>query len=581
MKLNYFLVAGLTVATATVSAQGLPNLNPTTTNIGNGFAVSATIGFGFDKMNMLVNKTPVKPEACPTLDVDLYQDGFNVIRQKSYYYSAGAVLSKWVPTAKWPATTGIWSSVSVGPIKNHFGLYFTEIGQIEELSEAKKMRLPDTNEELAKWKVKDAAYWEDQGGVAFYLGAGYFPADIGLFAVATGGWANYLQKTGPNKVYVERSKKKINSVTLSANVPVASLFESKIKESSVGFSYEFTLDNEASIEAFERFMAGDITKAQELTEIPNSGVMKISDITDVRSISSRGMNFGLFLPFPFTFTSNLLSLKMSSDTSYEHFEENSVWDEKLVKDLGSYEKKKATRLMGKMLSTNRSFVGGQTVTDVPGADTRVVNEKLFGIFKYSYQSTWGQEDRLRKYVARVKSLTGLTEETCVNVPEIDKSLKFNQVVLQLGLSTEYIKEIIGKGNSNQGEFLDKIERLAQAYYSQDKNGDLCAVPAETENVEVNYDDTCTATTSKSITKVFAKLREYAGNMNAAYGDDKQEFTKNFIKFGKEVWSSPFIFKAVYEKGKTCGQEFTYEVSGQRITRHYLTKKFAYRPACIQ
>ncbi|MFN8370929.1 MAG: hypothetical protein U0T83_09945 [Bacteriovoracaceae bacterium] len=443
------------------------------------------------------------------------------------------------------------------------------------------MRLPDTAEELAKWKVKDAAYWEDQGGVSFYLGAGYFPADLGIFAVATGGWANYLQKTGPNKIYVERSKKNIKSVTFSANVPLASLSESKIKESSVGFSYEFTLDNEANIEAYERFMAGDMTKAQELAEVPNSGVMKISDILDNRTISSRGVAFGLFLPFPFTFTRQLLSLKISSDTSYEHFEENSVWDEKLVKDLGSYEKKKSSRLMGKMLSTNRSFVGGETVTDVPGADTRVVTNKLFGIFKYSYQSTWGQEDRLRKYVARVKSLTGLTEETCVNVPEIDNSLKFNQVVLQLGLSPEYLKEIIGKGKSDQGEFLNKIERLAQAYYSQDKNGSVCAVPADRDNVEANYDDTCSATTSKSITKIFANLREYAANMNAAYGDDKSEFTKNLVKFGKEVWSSPFVFKAVYEKGKVCGEEFTYEVSGQRITRHYLTKKFVYSPACVQ
>ncbi|MFN8370930.1 MAG: hypothetical protein U0T83_09950 [Bacteriovoracaceae bacterium] len=107
MKLNHVLIAGLTVAASAVNAQGIPNFNPTTPNLGNGFAVSATIGFGFDKMNMLVNKTPVKPEACPTLDVDLYQDGFKVVRQKSYYYSAGAVLSKWIPTAKWPATADL------------------------------------------------------------------------------------------------------------------------------------------------------------------------------------------------------------------------------------------------------------------------------------------------------------------------------------------------------------------------------------------------------------------------------------------------------------------------------------------
>jgi hypothetical protein len=540
--------------------------------------ISTSGGFyiNYRWMNAIINKTPVKADACPIIETDIYGSGFKVARQKSFYGSLGLSGSKWFPA------NSQWASVGIGPVKDSFGIYFTDIDKLDELKEVKEKRLPDNYEELQNWKVADSAYWESQGGVSFYIGTGISPVEIGIFAVATGGWANYLQKTGPNKVYVEVSKKKIRSISLSAGLgipgipapirtPAPSIALEKSFENSKGFAYEFTLDNQLNIEAFERFMAGDATKAQELSKVENSGVAKISDMTDSRVGIARSFGFAVpYIP--------ILSFKASVEHAYDHVEEKSVWDEDTMKDTGVYIKQRNSFIVGQQFKEARSFLGGRILKSNPGIESENhESEKLYGNFKYSYQSNWGQERRLRKYISKVKAVTGLVQETCARVPTFKDSLGFNQVELELKLSDEYVRELIGFGHSEE-KLLKKIKFMAlqfQAASDASNSGKkLCQY-----NENDKYDDNCTTSDSKKINHIFGNLEEYSLKMNKSLNTDRKEFAKNLAKFGEEVWKSPFVFKAFYEKGKVCGQEFKYEISGQRLTRHLIDQKFINTPEC--
>lgn len=514
-------------------------------------------------MNAVVNKTPVVAAACPEINTDIYGSGFLVTLRKSFFGTASAVGSKWFPSSE------IWTSVGVGPVKNDFSLVSSTINKMSELDEVKEKRLPDSYDEVNRWKVADSAYWESDGGVALYIGTGTVPIGIGLFTVATGGWVNFFQKTGPNRVYVERSKRKIRSVSFGVGVGRPSIGVEKQFAEQKGYSYEFVLDNQQSIEAFERFMAGDMTKAQELEKVEKSGVNKIASLKD----SSTGWARSFSLSTPFI---PILSFKTSSGNSYDEAEENTVWDEHITTGTGAYVKQRNIFLAGKQLNESRSFVGGKVTKTSPTVEGTSASEEFFGNFKYSYQSNWGQEKRLRKYVKKVKALTGITSETCATVPSFEDTLGFNQVSLELNLSDEYIQELVGLRPGSSGtNLLKKIKTAALNYQSDKGLTDYCNAADDDQ-----YDQRCDAVPAESVNTVFANLETYSKNMKKNYAD-KKEFAKNLTKFGQEIWKSPYVFKAFFERGKLCGQEFKFEISGQRLTRHALDQKFAYKSACTE
>lgn len=534
-----------------------------------GMAVADTAGstgmLNYRWMNAVVNKTPVEASACPEINTDVYGKGFQVALRSSFYGSVAAIGSRWFPNSE------IWSSVGVGPIKNDFAILSSNINHISELAAEKEKKLPDNLDEVNRWKVSDSAYWESNGGVSMYVGAGISPIDVGLFAVATGGWVNYFQKTGPNRVYVEMQKKKIRSLSFGVGIGRPNIAVDRDFESQKGYAFEFVLDNQKSIEAFERFMAGDMTVAQELSKNERSGVNKISNMSE--TYSSWARTFGISTPFI-----PVLAFKASTGTAYNTAEELSVWDESVIKDTAIYTKQKSLFMAGTQINEARSFVGGKITKDAPGINGRNQSETLFGNFKYSYQSNWGQEKRLRKYINKVKGLTGLVDETCATVPAFQDSLGYNQVVLEMNWSNEFVQELAGlKTAKSNTLLLGKIKAAALNYQADKAVSALCTV---TENDSNDLaDDACVQNSPEYVNAIFSNLEKFSNNMNKSFSSDKKEFNKNLAKFGQEVWKSPSVFKAFFERGKLCGQDFKFEVSGQRLTRHAINQKFNFSASC--
>ncbi len=528
------------------------------------FSPLNTATVNYDWMNKVVNQTPAQRSSCPNIAVDLYGDGFNIARETLYYASVSASMSRWF------SDLSLWASVGVGPVKDGFGIYFTSAKDWDGVITAKEKRLPMTAREIAKWKVTDGAYWESFGGVSLYLGAGITPFNIGAFAVAKGGWTNYLQKTGPQTVYVERAKTKIKSISFGAGVSYPSIAHERVAQAATGFSYEFVLNNPESIEAFERFMVGDTTKAQELSDVEGSGVQKISDSSQLRN----GYTNSIGVQTPFI---PLISLRASTERSYDLFEEVSSWDEKTERSHGIYIKQRRSRLFDKHLRETRSFKGGITVKDFPDYSTggRKVTDSTYGTFTYHYESDWGQENRINKYIRRAGELTGLTRETCARVGDFNNTLHYNQVRLEMKWSSDYMKAIMGLKGNNAGLFAD-VKRMALSYDQEMAAKSTC----DEEDLRYNNNG-CNKSNPQGIVSSVESLKRIASKLKAYYQTaNNEEFARHSAKFAEVVWKSPALFQAFYQKGKSCGQDFTYEVSGMRLAKHLVEKKYTYSNACL-
>lgn len=525
---------------------------------GNGWALN------YDWLDQVVNKTPAPENTCPVLKVDHYKSGFKVALESSFYGSISKSISHWFPNEE------IWAAISIGPMKNSFGVIFADISSLSELSQQKSKKLPLTAKELAKWKPTDSAYWESQGGVAFYAGAGYDIVHVGSFSVASGGWANYLEKTGPSTVYVERAKKNIKSVSVSAGISLVSLAAERVVESAKGFNYEFNLESAENAEAFERFMAGDTTLAYELSKIEGSGIRKIGDTLQ----SKLGKSIGLSLSTPFL---PVISLKSTSQKDYSHEEELSIWDERVVKDYGFYSQQNNSRLLGKHQKQATSFKGGITTIESGPESDRQKNDKFYGQFKFAYQSDWGQEGKLRWIVEQAKDMTGLVSEpeTCVQVPNLQNTLNYNQLIVQMNLSDAFMRQIFGF-NFARTAFLDRIEANALRIEDQLRSQNGCEIHSDGQNSRT--DAVCKA---PSVRSVFKNIRGYAVEVRESVSKDKNAFAFAMANFGKAVWSNPAVFKAFFDKGADCGMDFSFEVSGQRLTRFYKTKKTVYSDTCVR
>ena len=520
----------------------------------------------YDWFNQIVNNTPADGNIVEA-DAYRFHAGYKVALQTSFYGSLSASLSKWYPTSE------IWTSIAVGPMVNSFGIIFTKVDNLDQMDAAKNKNLPLSVQELTNWNSGDSAYWESQGGITMYAGFGTGIVGLGTFAVASGGWANYLEKTGPSTVYVERAKTKIDSITFGASVGPVNMGMDQVVESAKGLNFEYNFDIPGASDAFERFMAGDVANSMELSKNLNSGVRKVAD-TNSR-MSGRAFSIGLATPII-----PLFSFKASKGSDLNHEEEITSTDEIIVKDYGVYKKSKVLRLLvANHRKETTMFKGGVTTVTAGNGDQRNSTEKIYGNFKYTYQSDFGDESKLNDKIKYAKFISGLTaeRETDVSVPAISNSLKFNQVILEMNLSDEYLREIIGTGKSAAG-FLDRMQERAKANDARARSTINCnQMNNSGEGGTVQVDPMCQL---PSVESVFKKLKDDANQIRSGLSAaDKKGFSQAMADFGKAVWSHPGVFSAFYETGRSCGVELKFEVSGERITRFAQSAKHAYKETC--
>gem|GEM_PF-6639566 len=76
---------------------------------------------------------------------------------------------------------------------------------------------------------------------------------------------------------------------------------------------------------------------------------------------------------------------------------------------------------------------------------------------------------------------------------------------------------------------------------------------------------CTKTFAKQMAKKTNQIKGILRDASSSSANDKK-FSKTMAKFGEVVWSNPFLFKQIVNRGIMCGLKANVEITGQRISK---------------
>ncbi|MCP4914171.1 MAG: hypothetical protein GY909_13750 [Oligoflexia bacterium] len=475
-----------------------------------------------------INKqeNPTSLDECPTVELADSNEGYDFNIVKNYYVSLGAGKSSWFPEL------GQWANAGLSLIKGSYvGYYGTMLPNQTKKEIKETRRIPRKAEGLEPWNVGDAVFWDSQGGVSFNIGTGISPFHVGANFVAKGSWSHYVEKTGPNKIYVGVTKRKIRSMAIQGGISYLGASANKIKEWATGLSYELELDTPEVREAYKDLVKGRFNAIQELEAAEHPGVNKIADIEKYKTGFSRSYGSGLpYIP--------LLSFRRSKERHAEVEDLIFAWDATQKTSKGIYVKSHNYRIVGLNHKRTHNFEAGHK--DIEEMDwqnnRRVKRKEEFSNFTYKYEADFGRDNKLGRAFKKFKKVTGLNH--CLNIPDIDQSIGYNQIEYKLSWSKEMI-------NSFKMNFL-----------------------AWTENMRLE----------ESLSKKLAKINELREELNQE--EDNIKKSKIWAKIGEKIWKKSEVFSFFKNKIEECGGKISFEVSGENIKKIYTESSYEAQESCL-
>lgn len=471
--------------------------------------------FEFDYLPGAINLEKNLTSNSNCINIELNEKGpfqYNIV--KSYSVSLGIGQSFWFPDA------GQWAVIGLAPNKSSYVSFFGVADTKDKLDSVKSRKLPKNHQKLDGWIKGDAAFWDSAGGVAFNIGTGIVPFHAGTTFVAKGSWSHYVEKTGDNTVYVGVTKRKIRNISLSAGVSYLGASATKISESADGLSYELDLSTPEVQEAYNDLVKGKFTTVQDLESQEHPGVTKIADISKFKKGYTNSFGSGTpYMP--------LISFSSNRERSYEGELQEFAWEASDDLHQGIYAKEFRYRIIGLHHKSRMSFHGGEELKKSMDWDTGNQIEKLnsFAKFNYHYEADFGRDNKLSRAISKFFKRTNLEDFVCVNIPDIDDSLSYHQIKLDIEWSDSMTKSFI-KDGLNWSE-------ISKTFKSKDR-------------------------------KILKKIQKLQSELSLS--NKKEDIANSWSKIGKLIWSSEDIFKLFFEIGINCDQTATFEISGLELSR---------------
>lgn len=517
MRKTSILLLSLALSSAPIMAQSKPT-----------YSTSNSQYLDIDFIPGFINnqKNPTSEDSCPTVELATVDEGYRFNIVKSYYASVGAGTSSWFPEL------GQWTSAGLGLIKSSYVGYFGNVLPGQDKKEVRKTRrIPRKAEKLAPWNVGDAIFWDSTGGVSFNIGTGISPFYVGANFVAKGSWSHYVEKTGPNKVYVGVNKKKIRSLGLSGGISYLGASQNRIKEWATGLSYELDLTSPEVQEAYADLVRGRFNNVQELEAANHPGVTKIGDLEKFKVGFTRGYGSGLpYVP--------LLSFRRSKARHAEVESQVFTWEASEKTNKGIFLKNHNYRIVGLHHKRLHSFEAGvKEIEEMDwDNDRKVQRNEEFANLVYKYEADFGRDNKLGRAFKKFKKVTG--QNHCLNIPDIDQSIGFNQIEYKLSWSKEMI-------NSFKKNYL-----------------------SWTQNMRLE----------ESLSKRLTKINDLREELNKE--EDKVERSKIWSKIGEKIWKKPEVFTFFKNKIEECGGKISFEVSGENIKKIYTESSYEAKESCL-
>ena len=517
--------------------------------------LSATSGTGNESLvgttgcvpHTRINEIPNTPLSVKTVTLDETSGGYMIERHMNYTVGlgAGAIF-----------TNTAWSKfgipVGVSAIKDAKTTFIKYVDDLRDEKET-SYKIPFSAQELNDLKVGESVFYETEGGIVFGGAAGYGPlAAIGTTYVTQGGFRYFIEKEGCDTVKLQIMKDKINSAAVYAGNILTSISAEKLKDLSSGFSFRIYIGDKNAAHAYEEALKGDLTLLQNLAaDTTDSSVQKVQT-TEVR-IDGSSKKFLFGLPFMWRKTETGQYVEASNVDYHED-------DTKQVSTYGIFQKENKARLIGKHKEKAETFYGGiaELKDNYKGTTTSDYN----GAFEWKYENDWGKTWKLRSAISELNNDTGLNEYLQINVPgENQDNLGYIELKAKVELPKIYVDALMESSNKNVGLRSLKDEAIKQL-------DNFC-------NLDQQDQRNCVETNKKKIDEKFIKISNSLQTMSKFVKVDPKAFAKAFAGFGEQIWTNQFIFKAVVNKGKTCGLTFTQDISGKRLS--YVKKVFKFGP----
>tara|TARA_R110000868_G_scaffold154736_1_gene380910 strand:+ start:27817 stop:29472 length:1656 start_codon:yes stop_codon:yes gene_type:complete len=490
---------------------------------------------------------------CPLIGQEVNEkDGYYMEIEKSYSGSFMSSHSWWFPEQTQ------WAVAGLGPTASRYVMFMgTALGE-DAIKNFKKKKIPLRKDELDEWQKGDAVFWNSEGGVAVGLGTGISPFHIGTKYTVKGSWAHYVEKTGPNKVFVSLINRRVQSISVSGGILYLGGGVDSIKEKIKSRSYEIEIVDEAHEIAYRKFLKGD---EDALIELIDNGSENVTPIEVIESKKmARELAAGMANPiFP------VLSWRVSNSSSRQMEHGEASWGTVRDKFWGVYSWQAKYRAIVLDFRKYKQFMAGTQLAKQPNYDNGGFDDvqTYFGSLEYIFEADHGREGRVNNQFDNFIETTGL-HQYCINVPDIESTLRYHNINHKIDFSGSFIKRLIE--SSKQG----LVESAMQA-----KSGEIILkMINENQKAACGKSDIekCSAKLANQADKAIASLAKELEDLGQTQLNSL-DMGKAFSLVGRKVSSNPLLYRLFYEEGKKCGMDVHFEVSGRKLTRMVKTESF--------
>lgn len=446
-----------------------------------------------------------------------------------------------------PASTIFALKVNLMPYKGGHVYRMKHLSSKKEAKSIDQMKVPMSLEDLDRWKINDQISYSSKGGVMFGAGAGMsILVSVMKTHMAEGGWHTTVKKVDDTFALATLRKNKLKMLSVNISNMLVQLSVGKMKNTDKGFNFIYDLSDAVALDAYKRFLNGDILHTQRLLLEGVNTIEMLKTYTSKATGSSRKFTAGL----PFLFNTQSTKGEMIN-TSFVH---NGFTDRKVKLYMGMYKK---THTTDGTLSNHKN--GGIVFMTMASKKQKMTSFKprYAGTFKWYYsKQDVSKKVLIRKIKKAVKKL-GVDSLKKVSLPVNDK-IGYIKLEVDISLNFDETNKLMNSDNRLMAS--DSIVRVENFFKSKKNLKDYCSI-----DIFLNI---CKKRVIKETKRAMRKMPSLLANMRESLlNKDLNGFTKKYAQLGKLAFTNRFVLAQILKMAGKKSLNAIVNIEGSNIQRY--------------
>ncbi len=515
---------------------------------------------------------------------------------------------------------GVFAEIGAGMVGEIFVKKYKDIKKLPPF-----LKIPYNLELLKKYEIGDSFNYSVKGGLGLMIGAGVSAkiwkvgagASVNVGFVGEGTWICHVKKTGPSTVQARYVKQKLFKLIAYAGAKAIVIKLrgeiNKFDGVGVGTFFEFNLASPLGLEAYKKFLMGNIIPAQQLAAKVKAVRAFTSTQNGIRKFATRMMvkpvrplmNYkskvsGHERKIRFAFP-GLVSLKAKKGKSFVVTETKMGGSNVTVKtNLGVYKDERETFGLLKRSNYRLAMFAGthqRIFKHTPKGDS-IFSNRFSGNYKYQYHSKKLLEGELEEEIMNLIRRIGFKEklsdlkikQAAVNVRKYlsfrgeavlirGKKIPLNskkgrkvlgptKISADLMIGMKAIEELITKANKEGEKWVDGPLKKAKAWFEnkENKRWEICTVVkvgAKSVLGRAICKKKIISGIKKGMDLAFKSLKKMDKNIK---NNNFKAFSKNFADFGKGLSQNNFTFHEILNLIQKGDIHLVVQWEGERIPK---------------